>query len=469
MRDDRRGEARSKTGNVALMAFLVIAVMVASGTFASVGAEGSEETRSSLPDLAIKALYNYTEVITGELTWFNLTIWNLGDAAYLWRTSGDLEIHGYRDSETQVAFFERVYDDLYVNQNLTMDIQVQFDTLGTHSLTIVIDEMNRVSEGDEKNNRATIEFEAVNSQQNRPPKADGGNDRTGTRGIPMLFSAEYSSDPDDDTLTYTWDFGDGTIESGVRLHHTYSDLGDFRVVLTVSDGVLFDQDIFTVHMVDTPSNLPPVARISVAVTQVLVNKAITMDGTGSSDPDGDLLQYDWDFDATNGVDDWVRGPAVVISWENDGIYTVTLRVTDGVESDTATKQITVTAPQPPNKPPSAEAGLDIVLSKGKGWTFSGSGSDPDGSIAAYEWDMDGDGTYDTYNEADGTLSLKFDESGYVTLWLRVTDDDGATAVDSVVVTVKEIENGKGSTPGLPSIAVIATLLGAAFIARRGKK
>ncbi len=56
--------------------------------------------------------------------------------------------------------------------------------------------------------------------------------------VPLTFNASSSSDPDGDTLSYAWDFGDGQNASGVSATHSFAVAGDFNVKLTVSDGKL---------------------------------------------------------------------------------------------------------------------------------------------------------------------------------------------------------------------------------------
>ncbi|MCK5642136.1 MAG: PKD domain-containing protein [Gammaproteobacteria bacterium] len=253
------------------------------------------------------------------------------------------------------------------------------------------------------------------------------------------------------------------------MNHAYQELGDYRVVLTVSDGYLTDEDIFTVHIIEAPTNLPPVPVITVATTIVMVDEVLELDGgTNTMDPEDDDLQFDWDFDDADGVDDWVRGPAVTHSWDKAGKYTVTLRVTDGVSTVDTTKTIDVKAPEPENLIPSAYAGADVVLKKGDSWTFLGTGTDSDGTVVAYEWDLDGNGIFDTYSESNGNLNHVFTDEGYRTLRFRVTDDRGGMGFDTVTVTVLDPSGDNNSTPAVPSFIVIMIICLAAILAKRGK-
>lgn len=75
--------------------------------------------------------------------------------------------------------------------------------------------------------------------RNQPPVArlTASPRQDGMRGVTRVgFDAGGSSDPDNDRLTYSWDFGDGNRGSGVTTTHVYDRAGRFDVVLTVSDG-----------------------------------------------------------------------------------------------------------------------------------------------------------------------------------------------------------------------------------------
>jgi len=74
---------------------------------------------------------------------------------------------------------------------------------------------------------------------NKPPTAGSVNASpdVGLASVTSIsFSAQGASDPDGDSLTYTWDFGDGATGSGQSASHTYDSAGDYRVTVTVSDG-----------------------------------------------------------------------------------------------------------------------------------------------------------------------------------------------------------------------------------------
>ncbi|MGE0681330.1 MAG: PQQ-binding-like beta-propeller repeat protein [Candidatus Binatia bacterium] len=83
------------------------------------------------------------------------------------------------------------------------------------------------------------------------------------------------------------------------------------------------------------TNQAPIANAG--LDQTVSVKTVTLDGTGSSDPNGDTLTFTWDFgDNTTG-----NGSVVTHTYATTGIYTVTLTVSDGQLSNSATVTITV--------------------------------------------------------------------------------------------------------------------------------
>jgi hypothetical protein len=87
--------------------------------------------------------------------------------------------------------------------------------------------------------QANFTWDLTVTNVNRPPSANIASPVAGEKivaGKPMLFDATGSSDPDaGDHLNYSWNFGDGTTGSGLRVEHTYKKGGKYSVTLTVSD------------------------------------------------------------------------------------------------------------------------------------------------------------------------------------------------------------------------------------------
>jgi len=83
---------------------------------------------------------------------------------------------------------------------------------------------------------------------NRPPLAKAGTDITALINQELSFDASQSSDPDNDTLTYFWNFGDGATDTKEKTTHTYTFPGQYLVSLLVSDSQFSDLDIITINI-----------------------------------------------------------------------------------------------------------------------------------------------------------------------------------------------------------------------------
>jgi chitodextrinase len=168
---------------------------------------------------------------------------------------------------------------------------------------------------------------------NRPPVADAGPDRTVLLNDTVCFNASGSYDPDGALIAFFWDFGDGSNATGVNVTHRYNQNGMFVVHVTVTDNDgATGSDTCTITV-----NAPPVADAGPDHV-CLVGDEVYINGSGSYDPDGVLLTYQWNFgDGVNAT-----GPAVTHSYADAGTYTVTLTVTDNLGSlDEATCTVTV--------------------------------------------------------------------------------------------------------------------------------
>ncbi|HET7464135.1 MAG TPA: PKD domain-containing protein [Longimicrobium sp.] len=164
----------------------------------------------------------------------------------------------------------------------------------------------------------------------------------------------------------------------------------------------------------------------------LEGSSVTLDGSASSDPDGDALTYAWDFgDGATGT-----GAKPTHTYADNGTYLVTLTVTDpaGAEASTTT-QVTVF-----NVAPSVAAfgGASILAHQtyAAGGTFTDPGADEWTATVDYG---EGDGAQPLALSGTGfNLSHTYDHAGTFTVTVTVTDDDGASSSKTATVTVTNV-------------------------------
>lgn len=146
---------------------------------------------------------------------------------------------------------------------------------------------------------------------------------TGDAPLVVTLDGSGSFDQDGSVVSYGWSFGDGSSGTGSVISHTYTGTGTYTAVLTVTDnqGLTATQ---SVQIQVTAPNINPTAVIAASSTSGVAPLAVTFGGSGSSDPDGTISNYAWNFgDGTTG-----SGSTVSKTFSAAGTYTVTLTVTD---------------------------------------------------------------------------------------------------------------------------------------------
>jgi glucose/arabinose dehydrogenase len=123
---------------------------------------------------------------------------------------------------------------------------------------------------------------------NRNPVASAtANPTTGAAPLTVTFNASGSTDPDGDTLTYSWNFGDGTNGTSATPTHTYAMIGTYNAVVTVSDG-RGGTATATVR-IDVGNTAPvPVINTPTATQLFRVGEIITLNGAATDAQDGSL-------------------------------------------------------------------------------------------------------------------------------------------------------------------------------------
>jgi PKD repeat protein len=311
------------------------------------------------------------------------------------------------------------------------------------------------------NDGATDSADATKTVMNKQPVAlftkTAGTVKVGET---ITFDASGSYDPDGTIVSYSWAFGDGNTGTGVSVQHAYSKDGTYTVSLTVTDD---DGTTDTVNATITVivTNKAPLASFTESAETISTGESIHFDASASHDPDGTIVAYAWNF----GDGNTTAGAAVDHTYENNGVYTVTLTVTDNegaTGSATATKSVL-------NRSPVASFTEDAeTVAENVAIHFDASGSyDPDGTIVSYVWDF-GDGTTGTGVTTEHT----YIEAGTYTVTLTVTDNDGASSsvtAEKTVETQEAVPLAVLSVIGLGVAALTATLLYGLFVRRRKKK
>lgn len=276
------------------------------------------------------------------------------------------------------------------------------------------------------------------------PVAEAGPGKTVYADDPVWLNGTASSDRP--IALYEWDFeGDGrydwrSTDSG-NASHAYKTAGVYNPVFRVTDDSGLTGTDSTAVVVRT-RNQAPFAEAGPDRTGE-ADLPVAFNGSGT-DPDGRISEYDWDFE-NDGVWDY-SGPEGFVShvYHAPGEYLALLKVADNGTpplNDTDICRLTVYVR---NQPPSANAGPALTAVAGEPVVLAGRGFDPDGDIAIYEWDFNGDGRWDWNSTATGAAGWTYYEPGSWSAILRVTDNGPIPRSDTAATTVTVVP--KNSPP-----------------------
>jgi PKD repeat protein len=176
------------------------------------------------------------------------------------------------------------------------------------------------------------------SGANVPPSASFTvNPASGPPSTSFAFNGSPSTDTDGTIVSFAWDFGDGSNETGASPTHTYAGQGVYTVTLTVTDNQ-GDTGTTSSSVLVTAPNVAPTARISVTQT---ANDSFAFGGDTSTDADGAIVSYAWNF----GDGATATGISASHRYAVPRAYTVQLTVTDnGAATNSATTTVQASAP-----------------------------------------------------------------------------------------------------------------------------
>ncbi|MDY6990901.1 MAG: PKD domain-containing protein, partial [Thermodesulfobacteriota bacterium] len=306
------------------------------------------------------------------------------------------------------------------------------DVAGTYKVKLIVNDGYVDSDADI----------CVIATENSPPVADAGPDQTVFVGDPVVLDGSGSTDVDGDPLTFDWSFvsvPEGSLAAlddptAVNPTFTMDVAGAYEVQLIVNDGnVDSNPDTCTI----TTENSPPVANAGPDQT-VYVSETVTLDGSGSSDVDGDLLTFDWSFVSlpleSNAM---LSDPTAVYPTfyvDAPGTYVPQLVVNDGQEESEADTSTITTE----NSSPTAAAGPDQTVFVTDTVELDGSNSsDPDHDPLTYEWAITSspEGSSATLSDPTGVDPFFYaDLPGTYVVQLIVNDGEVDSAPDTVTIT-----------------------------------
>lgn len=304
---------------------------------------------------------------------------------------------------------------------------------------------------------------------NVAPVANAGFDRSLQIGETGVLDGSASSDLNGDALTYAWSLtaqppgSKATVTDATQAFARFVPdvAGDYTFGLVVNDGALASaQGSVRLTAVAIGSNRAPTADAGID-QNVPMGTVVTLDGSASSDPDGNPISYVWTLDSkpansTAAIVD-ASSPRPSLTPDQAGTYIASLVVTDSLSVKSVADQVVVTVnPVNKNNAPVAVAGPNQNVLVGANVELDGSGSlDADGDLLSYSWSI-------TSKPAGSTAQLSYIDG--------VADDPAPTFVadvPGVYVIGLVVGDGKAYSTTQASVTVTAALGNVAPVANAG--
>ncbi len=235
-------------------------------------------------------------------------------------------------------------------------------------------------------------------------------------GLSVSFT-DSSSDEDGIIESWSWAFGDGTFSNESDPIHSYPMPGEYmaRLQVTDDDGMT-DEEMVTLIV----NNSAPVAAFDISTMDPLTLEEVEL--VDRSTDDMGIVDREWDF----GDGNVSCGNEVTHTYDDDGVFTVRLTVTDDQgESSSCSMAITVHNRAPTCSPSMnglAMTMVDIMFTPGDG--------DLDGAVVAWLWDFG-----DLATATDASPTHHYHVPGQYTVTLTIWDDDDASVNGTICMDI----------------------------------
>ena len=255
------------------------------------------------------------------------------------------------------------------------------------------------------------------------------------QGDTVEFDATKSFDPDGTAINYEWDFNnDGNVDlitDKPNVSHTYDTAGDYKIVLIVEDSDADGAKQSLPYTMSLHVNATPVASFKVSNFSPLEAETVIFSDC-SNDPDGNIVSWHWKFgDNASSTDQSPKH-----AYHQQGTYTVTLTVVDDNGAQASTSATITVKNHPPVAVLKLQSKAQVYTEESITLDASASHDIPQKNrLMCYEWDFNGDGTWDKKTKKP-VITHSFSDNGTYNIIVKVTDKDGATACSQPIqVTV----------------------------------
>ena len=246
-----------------------------------------------------------------------------------------------------------------------------------------------------------------------------------------IFFKGHGIATDSEITRYVWrssiddEFYDGT---NADFYYDKLSNGTHSIYFKIQDKFAWwsDETSGTLHI-----NGIPIAKIDeLKPNSAKENEIIWFYGNGSDD--GEISEYYWSSNINGFLNNERSFSTSILSI---GIHEISFKVKDnfGIWSDIVTDTLLINQNQKPS------AIIDSIspnpAKNGKSVIFKEKSFDVDGTIVKFEWDFDGDGTWDWDSIETGNTTYIYNNLGIFYAKLRVTDNDGSVDIDTLIIYV----------------------------------
>lgn len=328
----------------------------------------------------------------------------------------------------------------YPNPKFTADLA------GNYVLSLVVN--------DGKKDSAVASVSVTATTANAAPVANAGSNQSVTIGATVTLDGTASSDANHDSLTYKWALqskpnnSSATLSSLTSAKPTFkADLaGTYVATLVVNDGKA-NSDVAVVSVLASVANSLPVAKAG-ANQNVVVGTSVTLDGTASTDANGDSLTYKWSLlykpAGSLAILTSASSSKPTFTADTVGTFVVSLVVNDGKADSSEVSSTTVIA-EALNAAPVANAGPAQTVLIGATVTLTGAAStDANADKLTYKWVLTTKPTGSTATLSSTSAvspTFKADVAGVFVASLIVNDGKVDSAFSTVPISAVSTVSG----------------------------